>query len=205
MDNQNIYSQELNGFITINRVIISKLGLNSKPFLRTVYMLLIERANYKTGIVYFSSRFAQETLEIGPNKHKKLINELKELGLVRELEHKKGCSTQLEIIHYFEVIDGDRKELNKKIEHKVEITTIEEMKPIFNIIKDKSKVNLDENESEELLENFIKVRGFSSKIDAINYIKSGMLRTNETFNDYCKRIIDTHKNTDDETILNLIK
>jgi hypothetical protein len=114
MNNQNIYSSEFNGYISINRTIISKLGLNDKPFLRAVYILLIERANWTNGIVLFSSRFAQESFKIGQKEHKKIINDLINLGLVKELN--KGKTTVLEIIHYNQVTKGDKKELDKGTE-----------------------------------------------------------------------------------------
>jgi Cdc6-like AAA superfamily ATPase len=101
MDNQNIYS----GYVFINREVISKLGLNEKPFLRTVYLLMVERANYKTGIVMFSKRFAQSALCIGAKKYYSLLSEMEEMGLIEKQVTGKGKSSKYKIVDYFRVIE----------------------------------------------------------------------------------------------------
>lgn len=101
MDNQNIYS----GYIFINREVISKLGLNDKLFMRTAYLLMIERADYRTGIVMLSKRFLQEALSIGPKKYYSLLNEMEELGLLVKLPTGKYQSSKYKIVDYFRVIE----------------------------------------------------------------------------------------------------
>lgn len=215
MNNQNIYLQDLKGYISINREILSKLGLNEKPFLRTVYMLLVERTNWETGIVFFSSRFAQATLEIGQDKHKKIVEELCSLGLVEDLTKGKNGTTKLRVIHYSDVINGHKKELDtpvqiKTIEEQIlkaemELPTPVKEQPVFNIIKDKEAYELLQDENEELLNEYFKVRGgFTYKADALKYIRTKILSTNETFTDHCERVIKSLKNTEDEKIKNLL-
>lgn len=204
MSNQNIYSNQLSGYVSINRDIISKLGLNERPFLRTVYILLVERTNWETGIVYFSSRFAQESLEIGQKKHQKIIDDLTNLGLIEVLNTVKGESTKLRVIHYTQVINGVKKTLDepvniKTIEEqilKAEIETPEpKCTPVISFInnKDKDVYELFNDEDEKLLNEYFNVRGgFSNKRDALNNIRRQISTTKETFNEHCNRIIKMH-------------
>ncbi len=110
MNNQNIYS----GYVFINREVISKLGLNEKPFLRTVYLLMVERANYKTGIVMFSKRFAQSALCIGAKRYYSLLSEMEEMGLIEKQVTGKGKSSMFSVVHYFQVIEKTKVEKKEK-------------------------------------------------------------------------------------------
>lgn len=278
-DNSNqqyIYSSFLTGYITINRDVISKLGLNDYPFLRTVYILLTERADWNTGSTMFSARFAEETLNISFKKYKRVLADLENLGLIK-IYKGRNSTTYVKLIHYKDVTNGVKKDVNYTapvnttlqpiiteevkeepiteevkeepiIIHKIEqpvkktedtSTKIEKVDPDtislknvdnidwdkmmseaeakpnpvsqtqtqpsfgFNLIKDHTKYELEEGESEELLDEYFNVvGGGNNKASVLNYIRSSILYTKETFDEYCNRIISLYKEDFDDKLIN---
>lgn len=117
-NNFNIYSSNFSGYVSLNRDILDKIGLgcDKNIKLRAIYIFLVERTNWQTGIVYFSYRFANDVWDMGYPKYKKILKELVDLGLAKVLDTKKGETTKLMLVHYKQVIQGNKKELDKGTE-----------------------------------------------------------------------------------------
>lgn len=70
----------------------------------------------------------------------------------------------------------------------------------------KNKLNIQAKEKESvLIKKFMKLRGFSTKEETLNFISAKITDSGESVEEYCKRIINIHKETEEEIIASLLK
>lgn len=175
-----------NGFITINREVLDKLGLYDKPFIFNIYLRLIERTNYSTGCVYFSKRFAEDNFRISYKAYKSVLNEMISLGLLEEVKVNKGECAKFKVIHYKHVIDRKANVENIEVLNNINVENVEVLN---NINKEIEQIE----QTESLLDSVLKLNKYKSVNikDLKNFIENKMYITKLSFEEQCKLLINS--------------